>query len=178
MDFVPGSHALLQAGLSCGDPAAKELAINSLDWLVEVQISKNGHFRAIGNKGWHSRDSAQNPPIFDQQPIEAHASLSACLAAWRATGGSVWFRLAENTFSWFLGINDLGLPLYDTSNGGCYGGLQPHGVNENQGAESLLAYHLSLAEMEQAAHRFFNITPWGNPAHPPQLKKTVTSALS
>ena len=58
----------------------------------------------------------------------------------------------KRAFEWFLGRNDLGLPLYDSSTGGCGDGLHHDRVNENQGAESTLAFHLSLAEMNYAEH--------------------------
>ena len=78
--------------------------------------------------------------------------ISACLEAFRATQDSFWSREARRAFEWFLGRNDLGLPLYDSSTGGCSDGLHQDRVNENQGAESSLAFHLSLAEMSQAEH--------------------------
>ncbi len=87
---------------------------------------------------------------FDQQPLEAQAMVSACLAAWRATADPKWQREARRAFEWFLGRNDLGLSLYDPRTGGCCDGLHPDRVNSNQGAESTLAFLMSLAEMHQA----------------------------
>lgn len=78
--------------------------------------------------------------------------VSACLAAFRATRDDQWLREAKRAFEWFLGRNDLGLPLYDSNSGGCSDGLHTDRVSENQGAESTLAFHLSLAEMNLAAH--------------------------
>jgi hypothetical protein len=89
---------------------------------------------------------------FDQQPVEAQAMVSACLEAFRATQDPIWSREAKRAFEWFLGRNDLGLPLYDSSSGGCGDGLHYDRVNENQGAESTLAFHLSLAEMKGISH--------------------------
>src|SRR6185503_14083785 len=85
---------------------------------------------------------------FDQQPIEAHSMVSACLEAHRATGDSFWYETACRVFDWFLGLNDLGLELYSPNSGGCYDALHVDRVNQNQGAESLLAFLLSLAEMK------------------------------
>ena len=78
--------------------------------------------------------------------------VSACLEAFRATQDESWSREAKRAFEWFLGRNDLGLPLYDSSSGGCSDGLHQDRVNENQGAESTLAFHLSLAEMNYAEY--------------------------
>ena len=84
---------------------------------------------------------------FDQQPIEAQTTVSACLEAYRATSDPWWYEQAQRAFDWFLGWNDLGLELYCPQTGGCRDGLHPDRVNENQGAEATLAFLLSLAEM-------------------------------
>ncbi|MGC8990612.1 MAG: glycosyl transferase family 1, partial [Verrucomicrobiia bacterium] len=84
---------------------------------------------------------------FDQQPIEARSMVSACIAAYRVTGDPAWLDEAHRAFDWFLGRNELGLPVYDTSTGGCRDGLHVDRVNQNQGAESTLAFLLALADM-------------------------------
>jgi hypothetical protein len=75
--------------------------------------------------------------------------LSACIEAYRATEDPSWLNEVRLAFEWFLGRNDLGIELYDASTGGCHDGLHPDRVNENQGAESTLAFLLSLAELQQ-----------------------------
>ena len=50
---------------------------------------------------------------------------------------------AERAYRWFLGANDLDLPLASTGDGGCFDGLMPTGLNRNQGAESILALQLA-----------------------------------
>ena len=87
------------------------------------------------------------PARFDQQPIEANATVAACLEAYRATQDPRWMNEARSAFEWFLGRNDLGQELYDPGTGGCCDGLQEDRINRNQGAESTLAFLLSLAEM-------------------------------
>jgi hypothetical protein len=74
--------------------------------------------------------------------------VSACLEAQRVTGDSLWYETACRVFDWFLGGNDLGLELYSPNSGGCCDALHVDRVNQNQGAESLLAFLLSLAEMK------------------------------
>jgi hypothetical protein len=91
---------------------------------------------------------------FDQQPIEANAMLSACLEAYGASGETWWLREARRAFEWFLGGNDLGLPLYDAQTGGCRDGLHIDRTNQNEGAESTLAFLISLAEMRRAQNMF------------------------
>src|SRR6185312_10345871 len=104
-----------------------------------------GHFRAIGCHGFYPK--GQVPARFDQQPIEACAMVSACLEAYRATQDSRWMNEARSAFECFVGGNDLGQELYAPATGGCCDGLQEDRINRNQGAESTLAFLLSLAEM-------------------------------
>ena len=144
------SQALLLGGASSGLPEAVAVGLKSLAWLVSVQRTQKDHFRPIGSNGFYSREGAR--AYFDQQPVEAQAMVSACLTAFRTTGDPAWAKEAKRAFEWFLGRNDLGLALYDSSTGGCGDGLHEDRVNENQGAESTLAFHLSLAEMSVTEH--------------------------
>lgn len=154
--FEPGAtydnaricQALILSGQWMPDPEALEIGLKSLRWLVSIQKTQAGHFRPIGSNGFYQRDGERAD--FDQQPVEAQAMVCACHEAFRATQDPLWPREAKRAFEWFLGRNDLGLPLYDSSTGGCSDGLHADRVNENQGAESTLAFHLSLAEMHNA----------------------------
>src|SRR5947209_5514757 len=91
----------------------------------------------------------QKPEAFDQQPVEATATISACLAAWQADGGAEWPAWAMRAFGWFLGENDLKTTLIDADTGGCSDGLHPDRSNGNKGAESVLSYLLGLVEIRQ-----------------------------
>ena len=143
-------QALLLSGQWMPHAEALKIGLESLGWLASVQKTQAGHFRPIGSNGFYERDGAH--AYFDQQPVEAQAMISAYLEAFRATQDGSWSREAKRAFEWFLGRNDLGLPLYDSSSGGCSDGLHQDRVNENQGAESTLAFHLSLAEMNYAEY--------------------------
>ena len=142
------AHALIASGRATGQQAVLERGLEALRWLMELQISEQGHFRSIGTNGFYRRGGARAD--FDQQPIEAQATVSACLEAYRATSDSWWYEQAERAFDWFIGWNDLGLELYSAKTGGCRDGLHVDRVNRNQGAESTLAFLLSLAEMRLA----------------------------
>lgn len=142
------AHALILSGRATGQAAVFERGLQSLRWLTELQISEKGHFRPIGSNGFYHRGGPR--ANFDQQPIEAQATVSACLAAYRATADVWWYEQAQRAFDWFIGWNDLGLELYQSETGGCADGLHVDRVNENQGAESTLAFLLSLAEMRLA----------------------------
>ena len=139
------SQALIVSGRDSGDARAVEAGLESLGWLVRVQRAPRGHFRAIGCHGFYRKGG--EPARFDQQPVEANATVAACLEAYRATLEPRWLDEARSAFGWFLGRNDLGQELYDPGTGGCCDGLQEDRLNRNQGAESTLAFLLSLAEM-------------------------------
>ncbi len=143
-------HALILSGQWMPHPQALEIGLRSLRWLASIQRTQAGHFRPIGNNGFYQRGGGRAD--FDQQPVEAQAMVSACLEAFRATADEVWKTEAKRAFEWFLGRNDLGLPIYDSTTGGCSDGLHVDRVNDNQGAESSLAFHLSLAEMNFSEH--------------------------
>ena len=143
-------EALILSGQWIPNPDALDIGLKSLRWLVSIQRTPSGHFRPIGSNGFYERDGDRAD--FDQQPVEAQAMVSACLEANRATGDPKWVIEAQRAFEWFLGRNDLGQPLYDFSNGGCHDGLHVDSVNENQGAESSLAYQLAHAELTRAGH--------------------------
>jgi hypothetical protein len=115
---------------------------------VEQQKAEDGHFTAIGSNGFWTRGNGR--ARFDQQPVEAHAMISACMEAYALTRDEGWHWAARRCFEWFLGRNDLGQPLYDPSTGGCCDALHQDRVNQNQGAESSLAFLLSRAEMTKA----------------------------
>lgn len=138
-------HALLLCGRSPDRPEWLAAALRSLDWLMAIQTSPAGNFAPVGNQGFYDRGGT--PARFDQQPIDAHATVSACIDAYRVTGEDRWRRRARWTFEWFLGRNDLGLSLYDPVTGGCCDGLSAEVASVNQGAESTLAFLLSLVEL-------------------------------
>jgi glycosyltransferase involved in cell wall biosynthesis len=145
-----GNARLPQAMLLVGSASSSErmvsVGLEALDWLTETQRSEaNGHFVPIGSQGFYRQGNSK--ARFDQQPLEAAGAVSACLQAYRITGDSRWRSEAWSAFNWFLGDNDLQVPLYDSITGGCRDGLHPDRANENQGAESTLSFLMALLEM-------------------------------
>jgi len=139
-------QALLVVGSACSNDRMISAGLESLDWLSKMQHCEiNGHFVPIGSQGFCHQDGAK--ARFDQQPLEAAGAVSACLQAYRITGDSRWRNEAWTAFNWFLGENDLQIPLYDFSTGGCRDGLHPERANQNQGAESTLSFLMALLEM-------------------------------
>jgi glycosyltransferase involved in cell wall biosynthesis len=142
------AHALILSGHATGQPTVLDRGLQALRWLTELQTSEQGHFRPIGSNGFYRRGGTR--ANFDQQPVEAQATVSACLEAYRATSDMWWYEQAQRAFDWFIGWNDLGLEIYSAETGGCRDGLHVDRVNRNEGAESTLAFLLSLAEMRSA----------------------------
>jgi hypothetical protein len=140
---------IVQTLLLCGSMAKRMDIIDNtlctLRWLLEIQTSMDGYFRPVGSDGFYVR--GKEPAMFDQQPLEASAMISACIAAYTITQDHVWFTAARRIFEWFLGENDLGLPVYDSTNGGCNDAIQRGKVNQNQGSESTISFLMALAEM-------------------------------
>jgi glycosyltransferase involved in cell wall biosynthesis len=143
------SQALIVTGIATGSTAWVDAGIRSLRWLMTMQTAAGGLFRPVGTAGFN--ETRAPPQAFDQQPLEATATISACIAAWRADGDIAWREEAARVFAWFLGDNDLSVPLVDIETGSCRDGLHPDRANENRGAESVLSYLLSLAEIRQLA---------------------------
>ena len=140
-------QALIQTGLTIHAPSYVEAGLRSLRWLMSLQTTSSGYFRPVGTKSFGKL--RQRPEAFDQQPVEASAAISACLAAWRADNGAEWSLGATRAFGWFVGENDLQTTLIDPDTGSCSDGLHPDRPNENKGAESVLAYLLGLVDIRQ-----------------------------
>lgn len=146
------SHALIICGKNIPNKEMLEAGLESLTWLAELHRADydGGHFVSIGTNGFYTKGGEK--ARFDQQPVEAQAMVSACLEAYRDTKDKKWEKEASRAFEWFLGRNDLNLSVYDPISGGCRDGLHPDRLNENQGAESTLAYLQSLLELKLTAN--------------------------
>jgi hypothetical protein len=140
-------HALLELGDRLESEEMVAAGLKALRWLLQVQTAEEGHLSIIGNAGWYVRGRSRAK--FDQQPIEAKALVQGCLSAARVSRDEFWTREALRCFEWFVGRNDLGIPVYNGETGGCHDGLQRYNVNANQGAESTLAYLLSVLELHR-----------------------------
>jgi len=141
------SQALIVTGYTIGTPHHLRAGLRSLRWLMSLQTTAAGCFRPVGSMSFGAKRTI--PLAFDQQPLEAAAAISACLAAWRADRDDAWLAHAQRALAWFFGDNDLSLPLIDLDTGSCRDGLHPDRPNENRGGESVVSYHLSLADMRQ-----------------------------
>jgi len=138
-------QALIATGSWNGDASMVATGTRSLEWLMTIQRTAEGYFAPVGTKGFFERGMAA--AVFDQQPVDACATVSACMHAFRATGDHRWAEHARRAFTWFLGQNQLQQPLYDPLTGGCRDALHFDRINENEGAESTLSFLLALTDM-------------------------------
>jgi len=155
-------QALIVTGMATRNPGYVDAGLRSLRWLMTQQTTSTGHFRPVGTASFG--ELRKPPRAFDQQPVEATATIAACLAALRADDDAEWKTVATRVFSWFLGSNDLSVALADTETGSCRDGLHPDRANENRGGESVVCYLLGLAEIRQLARVSVN------PANPVALR--------
>jgi hypothetical protein len=140
-------QALIVTGMGTSVPSYIAAGLRSLRWLMGLQTTSTGLFRPVGSQSFG--DERRPPRAFDQQPLEACATVAACLAGWRADSDLRWKTDALRAFAWFLGANDLSIPLADVETGSCRDGLHPDRVNENRGGESVVSYLLALTEIRQ-----------------------------
>ena len=143
------SQALIVTGMTIGNPGHVAAGLRSLRWLMALQTTATGLFRPVGSDSFGEK--RRPPRQFDQQPLEATAAISACAAAWRADGDAHWYAGAERAFAWFMGRNDLSVPLIDPASGSCRDGLHRDRPNENRGGESVVSYLLGHAEIRRLA---------------------------
>jgi len=138
-------QALVLSGRRFNHPEMIDAGVSGLRWLLDQQTGPQGHLSLVGNDDWFKRRGGRS--TFDQQPVEILGLIQACGEAFRITGDAHWIQEAKRCLGWFLGQNDLEVQLYDYQTGGCCDGLHPTGANANQGAESTLAWLISLMEM-------------------------------
>ena len=141
-------EALIRAGLRLDRPELTQCGIETLSWVLELQISPAGYFRPVGSDSFGHEYAPPRP--FDQQPVEAWAAIDGAVAAYDATGDEVWLSYASRAYDWFAGANDRNVAVADPATGSCHDGINPRGLNRNEGAESVLSYqlaHCSIANL-------------------------------
>lgn len=134
-------EARLAVAAACHDRQKADDALALLRWLVAAE-TRNGVFSFAPVGG---RAAGETKPGFDQQPIEAWAMADACTRALAHTGDPCWAEQVRRAAAWFVGHNDVGVAVFDPITGGGFDGLESHGVNRNQGAESTLAFVATMA---------------------------------
>ena len=141
------SEAMIRAGMRLGRYEVHECGIETLRWISNMQTVYDGHFRPVGSSSFGRAYEQPNP--FDQQPVEIWASIDAASAAYDLTGDPSWLTQATQAYDWFSGANDRGIAVADPISGTSRDGINPRGLNLNEGAESVLAYqHATIAIKE------------------------------
>ncbi len=159
------ARALIVAGQTIASEQMVETGLNALDWLIDAQITPDGHLSPIGNGWWPCGGEKAR---FDQQPIEATALLLAAESAHLVTADGRYLTAMERAYAWFLGENDLGVEVADPKRGASYDGLTPRGVNANQGAESTLMWLIALEHVRAMRE--------AHPAAPARTEALVAAA--
>jgi hypothetical protein len=146
-------EALIASGSAVGDDETVTEGLRLLRWLVD-QETLDGHLSTTPAAG---RGPGDARPTFDQQPIEAGVLADACVRAFSVTADDAWVGALRLCVGWFEGSNDVGVPMFDPETGGAFDGLEPDGVNQNQGAESTIALVSTLQHASALRERF--VTP-------------------
>jgi glycosyltransferase involved in cell wall biosynthesis len=140
--------ALFRASAVIPDRGTLQVATDTLRFLEETCF-RDGRLVLVGNAGWHSRDGSR--ASVDEQPIDAAAFVLAFRGAYLTTGDHRYLRRMRESFAWFLGVNRLGISVYDSATAGCRDGLGVAAANLNQGAESTICFLQALFEMLELA---------------------------
>ena len=165
-------QALIASASWIGDASMTAVGIRALEWLMTIQRTADGYFAPIGTRGFFER--GMEAATFDQQPVDACATVSACMQAFRTTGDHRWSEHARQAFMWYLGQNQLHQPLYDPRTGGCRDALHADWVNENEGAESTLSFLLALTDMRADEVRWNAMQV--QPAEPSEMLMAMSPA--
>jgi glycosyltransferase involved in cell wall biosynthesis len=151
------SQALINGGVALGRDDLTELGLESLRWLGDESGLRDDVLRLAGHSG--RRRNEGHAETGDEQPLDAAALVEAELAAFAVTGAGENGIRATRAFEWFLGRNTLQKPLYDFATGGCSDGLGSEALNQNEGAESTLAFHRAALLLDAAGVRAETHTP-------------------
>jgi len=141
-------HALIAGGVALDRDDLVRTGLESLRWLGDESGLNEGILRLTGHGGRKRTEPA--PGSGDEQPLDASAFVEAELAALAVTGEAEHGVRAKRAFDWFLGRNRLRQPLYDFATGGCCDGLGATATNDNEGAESTLAFHRAALLLDAA----------------------------
>lgn len=144
--------AMLHASSIVNEKKIREVAFESMDFLVKTTM-KNGYLSIIGNEKWYKKDGERS--VFAQQPVDAMGMVLMFRQAYNLTGDKTYLTKLFKAFRWFLGENDLHISLYNHDTQGCCDGIENYGLNQNQGAESTIAYLVSYLNVLKAHEDFY-----------------------
>jgi hypothetical protein len=130
------AEAVIVSGRYLGEDRLLRNGLRMLEWLLATE-TRDGHLSVVSPQGWSPDEERR--PASDQRPAEVAALADACVRAAAITGDDGWLAGVRMCVAWFLGDNDIKVPLLDERTGGCSDGLTSAGRSRNQGAGSTLA---------------------------------------
>jgi hypothetical protein len=139
-------EAMIRAGLRLDRDDLMDAGLATMQWIFDQQTAPEGHFRPVGSETFGHEYELPMP--FDQQPVEVWAAIDGATASYDATGDAIWLVQAQRAYDWFGGANDRGVVVADPISGTCHDGINPRGLNLNEGAESVLAFQLATCAMQ------------------------------
>ena len=122
------------------DQKVLRVADESMKFLEGITMKQN-HFAPVGANGWYPRNGTCAK--YPQQATDTMIMILLYSKVFQIKKRRKDLKNMFQCFTWFIGENDLRIPLYDHETNGCCDGLESFGVNRNQGAESTLAYLIS-----------------------------------
>ncbi len=141
-------EGLFKAYLLTGKNRYSVIGLEALQFLNSVcWDDEKSCVSLVGNRRWYRKGEVK--AIFAQQPTDAMWLCWANLTAWEITGNDEFCKMAQASMEWFFGRNIVGAQLYEPGTGACHDGIEPHGVNENCGAESTISLLLTLFRWQQ-----------------------------
>lgn len=144
--------AMLHAAEILNEDVVRKVAFDSMHFLTKHTMN-HGYLSIIGNEEWFKKDGERSE--FAQQPIDAMGMVLMFREAYNISNDKNYLSKLFKSFKWFLGENDLRMNLYNHETKGCFDGLESYGVNQNQGAESTLAYLISYLTVLKAHEDYY-----------------------
>lgn len=144
--------AMLHAAEILPEKKVRNIAFESMQFLTEHTMG-NGYLSIIGNQKWYNKKDDRS--VFAQQPLDAMGMVLMFRQAYNISGNKDYLGRLFRSFKWFLGENDLRMSLFNHETQGCFDGLESYGVNQNQGAESVLAYLISYLNVLKAHEDYY-----------------------
>lgn len=141
-------QALFAAYMITGNERYKVTAIATLAFITDCNFNeKLQHFDFIGQNGWYTKGGKKEE--FDQQPLEAAGAVDAHVFAAKAQKKKHCPEKALLAFEWFFGKNRNHRSVYDRETKGVHDGLNLRGVNQNEGAESMVCFLMASLSMKE-----------------------------
>lgn len=146
-------EGLLLAAKTTNNIRQHAIANQSFTYLLEL-LFNDDQFSVISNQTWYA--PGQNRTPNGQQPIDVSYTILALSTFYEYTNLKSYLIKMKTAFDWYLGKNSLHQIVYNPVSGGCHDGLEAHGININQGAESTVTYLMARNRMEIHFHENIN----------------------